>query len=874
VKSVRSKLIKSIAFAAILLLSTPSGVNSLFAAESASDLSNQFKHIVLECRGTRGGNGDVAASYLTALDLLRRHHFQGRMTFIVDDASARILSKLVGKTIQSGQSLFGNRIQVYRLSEIPKDLPTADLYLALANPSGSELFSHDLSEQSGPKHFEGSNEVGIPITNRTVRITQTVLGNTENGNSRNPNGLLRIGDEKLGLSPAGFATQEAGIYYDPVALGLRTQTQEQVRRFVLSSLGHAPDSSVREMVTNLIAKRTLGGSSVGLVYGITASSVKWQFEDYLKGLSRKADRLEKSYTLITPSGFSLDDIRDPALRRKITVLEKGDAVPLKATPGRIYVVKTGTLPHRMFVGLMALSEIPPVVAGDGALSAALALGKPFAMTRVDWNRRNIANLGLLLKDAGGSKSHALNEAIQEVYPRDAVPKLAIAQDLAGHKDLYSRLLGKIPSLTDNMLESARAALEVQDTISGVNEKISKIKDPVLRESLETSLLFRNAPESRVNWAKLLKEDPAQVVSLISQYLDSPRKMSELKALGFQELLLKEVQLASDSKRVSQFASLLPVLKKQNADPQLIGRIAEESLFNATTNIASNSALIALKSLEGAVKGDPVPYKIRDPQRLADKASSDLIFLAEFNQGALLKKWHVESIVEPLKNMGITLNPKVMSYASTHLTHLEWLKRQGVPEPEKVIIDFPEIKSRSIEEVLEPQVALLKRQGFDSIGKLIGSYPQILALSTSNQLDLTIEELKNWGLSRAEIEEAPKLLGADSMTLSRTWHFFQEIAHVAGVSKFDLANFTKQERHALILNSSADQLFQSLKESKIISPERSALSELTASEKKKIAEMYRAGKLHKHFSSASQIASPKRSIIRCFTAFLNKKVTSK
>src|SRR5690348_2947447 len=59
-----------------------------------------FQNIVFDVRGSRGGNGDVASAYLTALDFIERLKYPHKITFVVDDSAKKILTVLTGQRFQ------------------------------------------------------------------------------------------------------------------------------------------------------------------------------------------------------------------------------------------------------------------------------------------------------------------------------------------------------------------------------------------------------------------------------------------------------------------------------------------------------------------------------------------------------------------------------------------------------------------------------------------------------------------------------------------------------------------------------------------------------------------------------------------------------
>ena len=437
-----------------------------------------FKNIVIDVRGSRGGRGDVAAGYLVAKDILARARgvsgpaFQ--ITVIMDETSQNILGGLQGKPVSPGQSDFEGRLSYHTLQSLPASFPAADLYLALARPSGKVYFEESLGyEESG-----GDGSGKIPVNQKTVILVQTVLGNTENQKAVNPFALLQVAGRKLSLLPAGLGANESGVYSDQVAWELRGKSRAEIRRFIMDSLPLVTNPRDRDVIRGILDETFLAGSEPGLAYGITASAVKGQFEGYLRGLAASARASGKSYVLITPSGFSKKNINDEALRAQVEVIAPDQAPDApRAEPGKIYIVRTEGLPHPVFVGLMAYARPPPVVAGDGAMSAAIILGRPFVMTVVAWNAKNVANFrSKLLK---GEIRTEVYKLLDRIYATPE-PDLRQAQKLEAYAPLYENLVHFLPGLTSSILAAAQAAVSLLDEMVPIDLLVTYLSDLTMR----------------------------------------------------------------------------------------------------------------------------------------------------------------------------------------------------------------------------------------------------------------------------------------------------------------------------------------------------------------------------------------------------------
>jgi hypothetical protein len=453
------------------------------AAERRSLGLPPFRNIVIDVRNSRGGRGDVAAGYLTAIDLLERAKGKTdegpglKVTLLIDDSARKILSGMRGKPLEAGDVDFEGSLTYRTLTELPQD-QAADMYLGVASPSGSFKYSPDFLrldrnrsalrrllrrfENWLRRTVEDEPELvglGVPINEDTVLMVQTVLGNTENQNSWNPYALVKVGQRELKMLPAGLAARETGVYSDNVAWKLRNMGRPELKDFLLQAAESITDDNDRINLRTVLRETRLKGAEIGLVYGISMKAVKPQFESYLAGLAAKAKASSSSYVLVTPSGFKLEDVADEQLRDRLVVIggEGGGWLNKRnAEPGKIYILRTQALPHPVFVGLMAYSRPPPVMAGDGAMSAAIVLGRPFVMTRVEWNKRNIANFKERMQE--GLISMNQIDLLEDVYGEELNLKRAL--ELEELADRYAGLVDRLPGFTSGVMAAAVAAKNV------------------------------------------------------------------------------------------------------------------------------------------------------------------------------------------------------------------------------------------------------------------------------------------------------------------------------------------------------------------------------------------------------------------------------
>ena len=582
---------------------------SLVAVFAYADLNSElkdFQNIMIDVRGSRGGKGDVAAGFLTARDLIERGKFEGTIVFIIDDQSGEILSKLYGKSVQSGTVFDSGKVRFYKLDALPSTIRPADLYFSLANPSGTIRYSNDLAIVSSNLSQTAGK---IPITKNTVVIVQTVLGNTENVNSVNPNGLLQFRGRNYAISPAGIGKNENGIYWDPVAAKLRGKSKSDTKNIIINALELLPaNDEKRLLVEGVLKNKVLQNSHVGLVYGVTATSVKEQFERYLTGLGTEAEKKGKSYTLITPSGFSLNDLQNPSLREKIEVITSAGEIPVTAKPGKIYIIKTGALPHEIFVGLMAYSDIPPLVAGDGAMSAAINLGRPFVMTRVKWNEKNIANLKTLLI------SNAQSDAEIALYERVYGSQLDLsgALDLEKYSSRFGELSQKTTLLTDTMIDSATGIRRFSLPDVPIIQTLEQTKDGALR----LSYLSYAAERGEVKALRILERH-------ISQKPLEAYRAFKAGHLPRNERIMKSIETnlvlaASDSKSNITLAAVY-ALEEMNSPKRI------SALIKAAGHSDPSVALEAVYALADIKSQKVVPALLKAAGHTDPKIASAAIF---------------------------------------------------------------------------------------------------------------------------------------------------------------------------------------------------------------------------------------------------------
>jgi hypothetical protein len=394
-----------------------------------------------------GGNGNDAAMWITARDLAGR--FGASVTLVPGGRGWRVLSRLTGLDATEEPTIVVGKGKV-RVGLRPKTAP-ADLVIHLGG-WGGPITTPDGKIQ--PRYLstreEPSREDLIPVDAHTV-VAALPLFFSEAGLREvhgSARGAIVRGNTARDIAGAGLAANRAGVYVDPIALSLRDSAPSAVRDYALQALNDIPSKKTRGALVGLLQGRKLRGAIFGLAYGL-GSADQAQVEAYTEGLVSDARRRGVSYVVVTPSRVS-DEVK-----RHVRYLRATDDISKHAEPGQVYVVEVETLPHRAFVSLMAASQIPPIVSGDSATSAALGLGKPFALTKVvGQNEMNITALReRLMREAKPDEASLLGRLFPD---GDQAPDLSKVLELStsAYQQAFHRASGKVGSLTDHILRSA------------------------------------------------------------------------------------------------------------------------------------------------------------------------------------------------------------------------------------------------------------------------------------------------------------------------------------------------------------------------------------------------------------------------------------
>lgn len=394
------------------------------------------QHLAIRVVHPRGGMGDVAAAYLIASDFRARQGFSGKITLIADTESRSIISIL-------GQRELENlNIQVVSTLDL-EDLPPADLVIEPAKIKGV-LAANVASADSGGNRLK--------LSRGAVRVAIPVFGNTEaNGELGKTNlgqisvvtqseGLLR---EQIYEFPGpGPGIGETGIYPDPEALRLRSLSREEIIKEVSGDLAAFPD------LHDLFLSRSPSESIKFFAYGISHNFVGKQVVELLESLLEISRTKNKSIVIVSPQTCPPAVAKDPKIAPYLTTIDKTDSLPTVDQPGKITWIKMNRISHSLFLKLTLLSDLPYIIAGDGALSGAISLAKPFQMTRTPWSvkvfRAWLASL----------RQTPLGKSIDQLEVYEKTKSFSLGFNILDNDLLFQQLAARVPLLSDSIAASA------------------------------------------------------------------------------------------------------------------------------------------------------------------------------------------------------------------------------------------------------------------------------------------------------------------------------------------------------------------------------------------------------------------------------------
>lgn len=414
----------------------------------------------------------MAPSLNTAMDLFERHQYNGKISFLVNENSLHIL-----QTLFEDQSRFpkkitlnGKTIHLHTMDSFPSTSPKIDLYIHLTCKHRESYCKDDLKNQRIPVIPDGE----------AVILIQTGLGNLES--LFKGTGKIEYRHRDYQMASAGLDKGDAGIYSDYDALLLRKKSQEKIRNHLLDKISEFTHQRWAKKLKGLLEGKYLRGALVGFAYGLHEHQAHQGLHQYLDGLKEYVFQQSRSAAMIVPALYGCHFLNSKNLPDFITVIEENGSLPQIAKSRQIYIIRCPVLPPSLFNGFLAYSELPPVITGSMALSAAIVIGKPFVMASLSWNHRNIRALkNRLLDQCRYHKERKLINALYAASFKKEKPDLTKTFFLLSdpYKRIFRELQSEIPNLTDHIIESA-SVVKATDLSGDEIDQVSHIKDPILR----------------------------------------------------------------------------------------------------------------------------------------------------------------------------------------------------------------------------------------------------------------------------------------------------------------------------------------------------------------------------------------------------------
>ena len=459
--------------------------------------ANSFSHILVDCTGEgRGGHGDFMAAYLTAVDLVQTYGC--KVSIAIDERAYSEFSHCLGQERVETQGVYPQFID----GNLASQETTVDLCLQVSS-------THGLAPRL-PHGFQ-SHE-------RTVFLAETTFGREHQGIGS----YVQVGNYKKALlGSAGIGESAKGVYFDPVASQLRQRPPEWVKNWL---------QTVSKTKNEKRLLPLLEGSKiqVGFLYPSPDNTVGdlSHCMTYIKSLPV---RHQKATVLLCRSELLESD--QIHRLKDVQIIRSEASLPRQLKKGTVYLIDTGFLSHAVFTGWLAYSHVPPMISGDGTLSACLELGIPFVFSPPVWGRNIVDALRVrLLKLTPHPHEQDL---INQVYAVDTrLDQIMILRD---HPEWFERLRESVPYLTDSIIDNAyNLRKEFDDRHSEVPSLIENLKatDPQIKIGA-LSLLSRYKLDQEVYEAILadLAIDPhPEVQKALIRYV--PRLMGPERAEMF------------------------------------------------------------------------------------------------------------------------------------------------------------------------------------------------------------------------------------------------------------------------------------------------------------------------------------------------------
>lgn len=417
--------------------------------------------------GSEHGFGDVVGPFLLAQQASRKD----RVFVLIDDRAEKVLKTVLE---QPDRPLVSSREMVFVRRHDLADLPKIHRHYETfrgARRLGLTTEQVETSLREKPALTIITQDLHSPYGRPDLPAETQLSGWSE----------IRRGSKRLYFSAAGLGQSRLGILEDESIQPYKGKSLREQRR--LAQKQFPKDSWIH---------RVLGGvkhpqAQLTFAYGVHNEAYddgKWkgypgQLASYIDGLERMARDSGRPIFVFSPNTIELiqSTLRDSSLA-KILTLEQAQALSPLSTKS-VYIVSTGALSAKQFVALTAASDLPYMIEGDSALSAAVRLAKPFVMLKGPWGLFGIDGLSRALSEAGATWA-------EKIYPIHESP----GADTPNFKELslIANDAGAFVKLSQNARSWSESLEEIASYMEGkiTAEQLShRVNDPLLSASLKS-----------------------------------------------------------------------------------------------------------------------------------------------------------------------------------------------------------------------------------------------------------------------------------------------------------------------------------------------------------------------------------------------------
>ncbi|MCK5073898.1 MAG: hypothetical protein KAQ98_10765 [Bacteriovoracaceae bacterium] len=402
-------------------------------------INQEIKSIALDAAYTRAGRGDVAPA-LAAAKNFRKMGYTGEITVYINDSAGNSVLKELSLEYRTKADLqdtvltIGNNIKINRnygdFTKVRDDFPH-DIGIRFALRPSEIRAANNIKDAKVSFFLGVYNLSKIPTSNQIL------------------NKVVYKGQQVF-LPDVGPGKDDLGIYYNRLAHELSELNKKEKQEALINSLQNDLVSyneylqknnhdyvellkSRNEKLINYLNINDNKKTNRATIYGIGLKETWYDFGDYLKTVNEFNVKTNSSTILFGPTVFTEETATKLTNHLKemgsitsesfeIVDLLNGGKIPEKIPPGKTVMVMTGNLPQDSYLKLLSVSKnIPNLVAGDNALGDALSLGRPFVMTRVEWNKPSMENVKRYIHHLKGDNSLSeefLNNVSTAYNPRE------------------------------------------------------------------------------------------------------------------------------------------------------------------------------------------------------------------------------------------------------------------------------------------------------------------------------------------------------------------------------------------------------------------------------------------------------------------------